>query len=315
MVFKLEQVLREFEFSDQNGTPEGNQVFDAVVLDEGGKPTNFTRRITSIEEPWTNSCIVMDKHNVIGSGEDPRPFFWKGSPCISAVTFSLDHGYINKIFVKNLARWIPIFYFDGGQGGKNWMPFVRDDELYFVHGFSPFRVLKAEYLHENDDFMVVRNVAEHYVRLPKSRDRYPWLRGGSNAVQIGEMVVGIGHTNECRGKTHADTWHRPFVFVYTPDVSLDYYSMNCPFPDEFRIIDPTSLYISDGRLFMVTSETERVWSIAPQKGRTCLYSTSLVEEPDESSFSFGGRRLHRWTSDQPSKVRRLLGSWRRHQGA
>ncbi len=315
VAFRLEKILREFELADTSVTRKGNHVFDAVAMDPAGHATHFTRRIMSFEEPWTGSVIVMNDTRVIGSGEDPRPFYWSGSPCISAVTFSPDHGYINKIYIQAQDRWLPVIFRDGKSGGKNWMPFVRDDDLFFVHEFSPFRILKAEYIHENDGFLVARTVAEHKVRLPRSHDKYPWLRGGSNAVQIGRVILGMGHTNEQPGKTFADIRHRPFLFVYRPGESLDYLTMEYPFDEAFRIIDPTSLYIRDGMLFLITSETERAWSVAPQKGRTCLYSIDISAEPDESGFGFRGRRLHRWTSGQDAQGRGVLGAWRRHKGA
>ena len=219
MKFRLKKVLREFEFADLKGASEGNHVFDAVIFGPGGKPTRFTRHFMPIEKPWTDSVIVMNESEVIGSGETPRPFYWRGSPCISAATFSPHHGFINKIYIQDLGRWIPIFFFEAQKCGKNWMPFVWDDDLYFVHEYSPFRVLKAEYVHENDGFLVVRTVVEHDVHLPTSYDNYSWLRGGSNAVQIGDLIVGMGHTNELREETLESIWHGP-SFLCTGPMSV-----------------------------------------------------------------------------------------------
>lgn len=308
MTLNLVAVLREFEITQAPAV--GNDVFFAKAYDpDQDVSTTFVRRFGPPDTQY-RSNILMDDTRDIGSGEDPRPFFWRGSVCLSAPTFSPDHGFINKIYIKARDNWVVLIPPEKIVPGKNWVPFVRDDDLYFIHAFSPFRVLKARSLSEQDDFMVLDVVAEHEVPTPKSADNFSRLRGGANAVQIGRRIVGLGHTNDRMDKTHGSTIHRPFVFIYDPDVQLDYYAVDFDFPPTYRIVDPTSLYLQGDTLYLVTCETEKVWQIAPQKGRSCLYTVDLEGFHDEDSIGFGGRRLHRWSHGQPSKIRRLLGPWR-----
>ena len=311
MIIERVAVLREFEIVEDPGARQANDVFHASAHDpERDELTEFFRRFGAPRTQY-KSNIIMDGVADIGSGEDPRPFYWRGSPCISAHTFSPGHGSINKVYVKTLDRWFTLIPPKNIVPGKNWSPFVRDDDLYFVHEYAPFRVLKADFLSEQDGFMVLDTIAEHHVKTPQSSDGFSRFRGGANALQIDDCVVGIGHTNDRVDETDIGIVHRPFVFVYKPDTCLDYYTFNFDFPDTYRIVDPTSLYLKDGMFFLMTCETETVWSVAPQVGRSCLYKMDLRGALDEDSIGFGGRRLHRWSHDQPSGVRRLLGAWRR----
>jgi len=311
MKIKLDSVCREFEITARS-TPD-NQifVFDSFVHEPGVGTTKFSRYIDDSFNSWKDTVVVMDDDRVIGSGEDPRAFMWRGSPCCSAQTFNAGHGFINKIYVKNLDKWLILIPPDGIAPGKNWTPFVREDELYFIHGFSPFRVLKAKLLSENDGFLVLDTVAEHSIRTPQSFDNFSRYRGGANALQFGDLIVGIGHTNELRGADSTTMIHRPFVYVYKPDQSVTYCDFDFEFPDTYNIVDPTAFYLQDGTLFLTTCETELVWDLAGQKGRICRYSLEMNGDLDENSFGFGGRRLHRWSHDDPPERRRFLGAWRR----
>ncbi len=314
MKIRHEAVLREFDKLDRSTPEHSNMVFDCIARTPEGEETRFARRIVDSKRSWHDSVIVMDGEEVIGSGEDPRPFFWQGSACISAQVFNPQQRLINKVWIKDQDRWLVVVPPYNLPPGKNWMPFVRGDVLYFVHELSPFRVLKASFIHPRDDFLVLDTVIEHPVRVPVSFDKYSRLRGGANAVQIGDLIVGFGHTNDRPVPAPESITHRPFLFVYDWEKRLEYYSFDYEFDDRFRVVDPTSLYRQGDRLYLVTCETEYAWQVTPQKGRICLYSIDIAGEPNESGFGLGGRRLHWWPHDKPSKIRRLLGAWGRPEG-
>jgi hypothetical protein len=313
MNITFEAVLRDIHIVDDASDRLDNHVFLCQAFNpETNSLTQFTRLFhPNGEKPWVGSAIIMDDVHDIGSGEDPRPFFWRGSPCISSVIYSDLHGFINRIYVKNLNRWFMLVAPKGLNPGKNWAPFVQDDELYFVHEYAPFRVLKASFLSEDDDFLALEIVAEHGITTAVSGDRYSQFRGGANALQFGNKIVGFGHTNQQPGTTKETIVHRPFLFIYEPGVRLDYYACNYDFPSQFRIVDPTSLYFRDGKLCLVTCETEQVWSTFPQTGRSCLYTIDIKGLLDEDSSGSRGRRLHRWSYGDPPQKRRFLGAWRR----
>ncbi|WP_299352328.1 hypothetical protein [uncultured Shimia sp.] len=307
-------VLREFEMIEQPCTGQETLVFESRTHTEKFGFTRFVREIKNTDRPWTDTVILRDEGQVIGSGEDPRPFIWRGSPCAIATTFSPKHGPIHKIYVQTLNKWILLIPPRSIATGKNWAPFVADDNLFFVHAMSPFRILKARFISEHDDFMVLDVVAEHPMRTPKSSDGFSQFRGGSNALQFGDRILGIGHANQRPDrKDPASMIHRPFVYDYRPGKSVSYYSFDFDFEDTYRIVDPTSLYQKDGITYLVTSETEQVWHLTPQMGRTCLYSLGRIEENHEEGFGIGRRRLHRWSHGQASAIRRFLGARSRHQ--
>ena len=315
MTITLVDVLREYEIYDRSTPGRETLVFDSQLYDADDQLTTFTRYIPDSSDGWIETVVRMNDTEVIGSGEDPRPFFWRGSVCVASQTFNPAHAFVNKFYIKNEDRWITLIPPTRITPGKNWAPFVRDGDLYFVHEYSPFRVMKAKFIHPRDDFMVLDIIAEHDIPTAKSIDGYSSFRGGSNGVQIGEVILGIGHTNTHSDDTIESIQHRPFVWVYHPDQSLTYYELDFDFPDTYRIVDPTSLYFRDGTLYMTTSETEFIWPVTGQKGRTCLYSLNLTGASHENGFGLGRRRLHWWPHDAPPKKRWFLGAWGRSKGA
>lgn len=316
VTIKLKSVLREFTLTDHPTPDTPNCVFDSYTYTPQSGLTRFSRHIKDSRNAWNGTAILRDDGAPIGTGEDPRAFLWRSSPCISAACFSPQHGFINQIYIQSQDRWLTLITPSGVTRGKNWTPFVRDDELYFIHGFSPFRVFKARQNHPNDGFLLLDIVAQHDIATAKSFDGFSRLRGGSNGLQIGNWIIGAGHTSGRLQKNIGTSMiHRPFIFAYHPDHSLTYFDCPFEFPETYKIVDPTSLFLRDGKLQLVTCETQQVWDHAPQQGRICLYEMELPKDENENSFGFGGRRLHRWPDGQTSKVRRLLGSWRRHQAA
>ena len=315
MVIRLEKVLREFEIYDRSTPDRENLLFDSHMPDRDGKLVKFTRYIPDSSDGWIETVVRMNGTEVIGSGEDPRPFVWQNSVCVASQTFNPAHAFVNKFYICDQDRWITLIPATRITPGKNWAPFVRDEELYFVHEYSPFRVMKAKFIHPRDDFMVLDIVAEHDIETATSLDGYSSFRGGANGVQIGDVILGIGHTNTHSDDTLESIVHRPFIWVYHPDTSLTYYELDFEFPDTYRIVDPTALYLQDGKLFLTTSETEFVWNVTGQKGRSCLYSLDITGESHENGFGLGRRRLHWWPHDAPPKKRWFLGAWGRSKGA
>lgn len=312
MALELVSVLREFQLQGDPSTcgEQDNKVFDSYAYAANGCGTRFMRQIADPQKPWEHSKVLMNDGQVVGSGEDPRAFYWRDSPCVSAVSYSRNHGQINKIYIQRSNRWITLIPPRKLKPGKNWAPFVKENELYFVHAYSPFRVLKARFLDEADPFMVLDVVASHAIRTPRSFDKFSMFRGGSNGLQVGGKIVGVGHTNQRMDRAGDSMVHRPFLFVYAPEQYLSYYTFDFDFPERYRIVDPTSLFMKSGRLHMVTCETEFVWDRTPQRGRSCLYQLEIPGDEDENGIGFRGRRIYWWAHGESSKVRRLLGAWR-----
>ena len=310
-MIEFHSMIREIKIVERSAGGIENLLFESHTHDDRHGRSTFARHIPDASQPWENNTILMNGEIPIGSGEDPRAFQWRDSPCCTALTFSPDHGFINRLYIAAEQRWITLIPPKSLAPGKNWMPYVVDGTLFFIHGFSPFRVLRARFLSERDNHMLLDIVAEHPMKLPKSRDGFCQFRGGANALALGDRVVGIGHTNTPLPDQPGSIRHRPFLFHYIPGKRVDLFTFPHDFPAQYRIVDPTSLYLRDGRIFLTTSETENEWHLPPQTGRMCLYSINAEDVSHEDSIGFRGRRLHRWTDDQPSQIRRLLGAWRR----
>jgi hypothetical protein len=84
---------------------------------------------------------------------------------------------------------------------KNWMPFVSQSQVFYVHSINPFTIISEgkdeqghvlrEQSHDKDDTVVM-----HVVTSMKwtSSWMYGTLRGSTNLVRVGDYFVGIAHT-------------------------------------------------------------------------------------------------------------------------
>ncbi len=253
---------------------------------------------------------MMDGAERLGTGEDPRAFFWNGSLCLSAGTFSKGHGFLNRLYIRDARRWITLIPPKRIAPGKNWMPFVHDGNLCFIHALSPFRVLQARPFSPDDGYALLDIVAEHPIDVPLSHDKFPILRGGSNALQVGDAIFAFGHTNVRTGEAEDTIEHRPFAIVYRPGERVSYYRVDHGFHPAYRLVDPTSLYRQGGKSYLVTCESERIWHQTPLKGRICRYEVDIPGGLNENGIGAWRRRLYRWSHGETPAIRRVLGARR-----
>ena len=102
--------------------------------------------------------------------------------------------------------------------GKNWSPFVFENNLFFVYSLSPLRVLRCsipegklewEFKADKENQIDIGNMLK---------------RGGTNAVVYGAYVYGIGRETKyenitCMGKRHPETpQHYPFLWRFPLEV-------------------------------------------------------------------------------------------------
>lgn len=72
---------------------------------------------------------------------------------------------------------------------KNWMPWVMEDELYFVYSSDPFIILRYD---------PQRNSLKDVSGKPEKR--LSMCRGGSNMVPYGNNFIGVVHTKDTTNK-------------------------------------------------------------------------------------------------------------------
>lgn len=266
----LHSIYREFKLN------ESTDIFDSFTINPSGDVFKFVR-CTPVNDRWQDSKIVFNGVQEIGTGEDPRAFLWKGVPCISAIVYSYEHGYFNRLYHTKLSRWFTLIPPKEVKSGKNWSPFSIGEDLYFVHEFTPFRIFKARPLNsQHDNFLFFDTVAEFPVPVVPSVDGYSNRRGGSNGVLIKDSIFGFGHTNEFIGeKRNENIIHRPFLWEIKTGMEfkvLTYPPITDPFDGSYIIVDPTSLFFENNSLYLMTCETEYHWNATrDQRGRICKY--------------------------------------------
>ena len=265
-------VLKKFEFSTDFN------IFHSRCY-VGGKEYTFSRHCTNFN--WLNTNVFVN-NKFIGPGEDPRAFEFLGSPacwCTTAVPEKNGLKFQPYLYVSNSFGYdcIPIRAGHGINIGKNWGPFVYQDEIYFVHEISPFRVVKLQ----------GNVIYEVFTEKVKSEinpiDRYPVIRGGTNGLDIGNgLIMGFCHTNRS-GKdnlsnSQTDSIHKP-DYAWTVDMQnnkVEILSVTYNWEDEFKVIDPTSFFIKDGQRYLMTTETNHHWGNHDQSACICLYNTTIA---------------------------------------
>jgi hypothetical protein len=254
-------VINQFKFD-----PENFDIFHSRCYVNDREYT-FSRAVTHLR--WPNTQVRVE-NNVIGPGEDPRAFDLLGMPACYSVKFDESTSqFTPQLYIGDTWDRVDITMGNNLSPGKNWSPFVYENEIYFVHEISPFRVVKLE----GD---VVYSVFEK--ELPaeiQPLDSYPSLRGGCNGLDVGNnLVLGFGHDNYAA--TRDTIKHRPFGWcVNMSTQSVDIINTEFVWDQQFNIIDPTAFFKKNGHYYLMTCETESAWHISNQAGRNCLYTVTI----------------------------------------
>jgi len=255
-------IINQFEFSPKTFDVFHSQCYIA------GKEYTFSRHVDS--QDWVNTQVTVNG-TVLGPGEDPRAFDLLGIPACYSVRFTEQDRFIPQLYIQGDAGWdcIRMHMADGLSAGKNWAPFTYNNEIYFVHEISPFRVVKLEGDVVNSVF------AKELPADIQPLDRYPVLRGGCNGLEISNgKILGFGHDNYA--PTRDSICHRPFGWcVDMINHTVDIITVNAEWDDHFNIIDPTAFIIRDGQYYLMTCETQFAWHIGTQSGRSCLYTVEI----------------------------------------
>lgn len=127
--------------------------------------------------------------------------------------------------------------------GKNWVPFVKDGELFFIYSMLPLKILKCNPSDGECTWVPTKS------NSPPAKVG-PLRGGGAARVFGGRYVVGFGHA------TISHMHHSPFL--YCLDLETD--EMDFSFMPEssavtpitgYFYMDPTSFWIQDGRVLVL----------------------------------------------------------------
>jgi len=137
--------------------------------------------------------------------------------------------------------------------GKNWQPIFYNNELYVIDSISPFIINKIDI---QTGLIEKVNQIEIDFELSASHDKYPILRGGSNAIVKNDIFYGWGHA------TTKPYSHIPFIWEYDGKcVTTSFINIYTTFKkDGYAIVDPTSFIEWDEDNFALgVSCSNREW--------------------------------------------------------
>ncbi len=248
---------------------------------------------------FLNSRIVVSGEE-IDYGDDPRPFLFQGKIAISSNIWSSEHGFRNHLLIKSETGSWERYYLMPPQGlpaGKNWTPFEGPDgRLYFIHSFSPLRILR-EIRREKG---IILLSCEESVGIPDEvggPDGFPAHRGGTSGKMIGGLVAGFGHTTRLAPATQNGTFqinpysklpqtvHRPFFWLLDlANVKIEEFKVAYNWDSNLLIIDPTSIIINAGELwgYLYTTEVTRDFIDVQGKILSVRYTFTLKEFTNEA---------------------------------
>jgi hypothetical protein len=218
------------------------------------RPDRYSSQIILTTYSASAERVLAETERVLCTGEDPRVVSDSHRAFILCRVFD-SQGTSRapyKLFVLPDEAELDIVPPPMLEAGKNWQPFLRDGRLFAVHSFAPLRVVEIA---EDGQVRLIHSKATEFW-LPAPHDRYTMVRGGSNAMASGNEVIGFGHLTRCRDD------HRPFVWALGPSMQMALW-----FPSSFLglrtkgfgIIDPTSLFLFEGRLHLGLCCSEREW--------------------------------------------------------
>ncbi len=152
--------------------------------------------------PWESTSVMFGERRKKGRtepevqrGEDPRLFSFQGQPWVQYQIYNPIKSdveiYIQNIQSKQRYQLISPLGFNG----KNWIAFVKDEELHFVYSLEPFVVFKAEFLNYQEIklsklFSPINFTPRWETDFENSIGR---IRGGSPAVLVGNSFIGFTH--------------------------------------------------------------------------------------------------------------------------
>jgi len=163
------------------------------------------------------------------------------------------------------------------QAGKNWQPFIQAGRLLVVHGFDPVTLFEIR----EDGSLGQMNREVSQFAIPAAHDGYTMVRGGSNGVEEEGVVYGLGHMTVRRYDHRPFFWtlnHKRQIYLHIPPGFLGLREKG------FNIVDPTSLFLMNGRVYLGVAASERDW-FYPQRFLDMLVEFPLSAVSELASFS------------------------------
>uniref|UniRef100_A0A6C0KST1 Uncharacterized protein n=1 Tax=viral metagenome TaxID=1070528 RepID=A0A6C0KST1_9ZZZZ len=192
-----------------------------------------------------NSYIEFNGKRVIG--EDPRPFILNNQKTFISQRFvdgihTMNQNIVNYESGNSYKYIVKINNFNYG---KNWTPFVVNNNLFFIHCFDPFTLI-----HNNEVIIKIATNLEKCVS-----DNFTSYRGGTNGLVYNNYIFGIGHFTPCFDD------HRPFLWVIDLNKNTFELGQISDYKNKqiYSLGDPTSLWIENRDIYCSIFESYKGW--------------------------------------------------------
>ena len=207
----------------------------------------------------------------ITKGEDPRTFIYKGEP--HAITWdpspspigsgnvfyykviNLISGNVTVLSIENFSLTAVEVL------GKNWMPLVKDDTLYFVITIEPqLCILRCDLESGECKWETPYEMVKDGLEITISR-------GGTPLIFHKDLdcYFGLGHrTYDCHN-------HSAFLYVVSRDLRTSYIGPDIPTSRPSGVSDPLSLFVEDEKFYCCIAHTPI------QMGDTSEVTSALYE--------------------------------------
>lgn len=259
-------------------------------------PEQFHSELILTRYKQSSGKLEIDTIESLGIGVDPRVVSDGNSAYVVAQSIELEPQLRAFYRIINVDTKVEEIYseIEGLPLGKNWQPFIKNNELFILHSFSPLRVIKLK----SDGIVEIVHEQETQFDISASHDNYTMFRGGSNGITSTDgYIYGFGHI------TLKNYKHNIFMWRLSPTWDLDVrISSETMMLNEigYQICDPTSFFQSGSDFFLGFALSERDWFHAqkfadllvrlPNRGLEGLFSkgldfTSLIDVSDFSHLS------------------------------
>jgi len=179
-------------------------------------------------------------------GEDPRTFLYKGKPYAYVVDpyHSPQGTMFNYKVVDLLTGKVTILSIDKVPEtkveilGKNWIPIVKDDVLYFVVTIDPqICILRCDLETAHCTWETPFELVKDELKITTSRGSTPLIFSEEY-----DCFIGIGH------RTHTCHHHRPYLYTLSKNFKEAYIGPDISV-DRAGVLDALSIYEKDGHIF------------------------------------------------------------------
>jgi len=172
--------------------------------------------------------------------------------------------------------------------GKNWQPFIENDQLFAVHELNPFRIIKIDVV---TGVAEVIYEAESYVPIFSGYDFYPLVRGGANSIIRGDTLIGLGHATSEAFRHHPFLWTHQKKFGTTITfLDIFYRFTKCG----YALIDPTTMFEDEESIYVGLDCHER-----DRQHEQRMLHILLKFDKNPSDKNKGNMSLLKFLEDEP----------------